>query len=504
MTVAVKIQENLNKIRYLENEAYSLFQFKEIGFPKIFSYGHSGNYGVLVEELLGKTLEEAFKENKNQPKFIRLKDMLLTGIQVIDRIKSIHQKNYLHLDIKPLNFLLGNPDNSIIYIIDFGFAKKYRSSRTGRHSLLVKNKFFRGNLRFSSINTMKGIEPSRRDDLESLGYMLIYLYTQSLPWYNVNCTNCLELSKKIYEIKKLISIKMICEDTPKEMNEYLTYVKSLKFDEEPNYDYLKGLFEFRLLKLYNTKNINFSWINESLYRKNLLISSLKKRKVSPFSRIFQKINKEKSINDKSYITIDNSDIKLKTSSKINNYLTIEEKNRDNPINNSSSHKKNKSFLNNNVRNLNIKKKIDPNILNNNTGKIRFLSKKNVPNLSKANKIKSIKNNKKLSFTNKNEYYNFLITPIVSNKVINIFQDNSKIININQRINKEPYNSLNDFKKPLFYKTSRDRTSSNNFNELIDTFKAKKCNQRNYINNIEKDDNYISFCTDIIYKKKFHE
>ena len=93
---------------------------------------------------------------------------------------------------------------------------------------------------------------------------------------------------------------------------------------------------------------------------------------------------------------------------------------------------------------------------------------------------------------------------MSNKVINIFQDNSKIININQRINKEPYNSLNDFKKPLFYKTSRDRTSSNNFNELIDTFKAKKCNQRNYINNIEKDDNYISFCTDIIYKKKFHE
>ena len=445
--VAVKIEEKSNKNRYLENEAYSLFQFKEIGFPKILSYGHSGNYGVLVEELLGKTLEQTFKENKSQAKFIRLKDMLLTGIQAIDRIKSIHQKNYLHLDIKPLNFLLGNPDNSIIYIIDFGFAKKYRSSRTGRHSQLKKNKFFKGNLCFSSVNTMGGIEPSRRDDLESLGYMLIYLYTQNLPWYNVNCKNCLEISKKIYEIKKLISIKMICEDTPKEMNEYLTYVKSLKFDEEPNYDYLRGLFEFRLLKLYNTKSINFSWINESLNKKNLLLSSLKKKKVSPFAKIFQKINKEKSINEKSYTKIDNSNIKLNSNSEINNNLTIKEKNRYIPIKKSIFHQKNKTFLNGNNRNLSLKKAIDSNILilSNNIRKMKSSKKIIEPIFSKPNETKSKKEafskfNKKTT-TNKNEYYNFLISPIISNEVINIHINNinnPKTINISQYIDNKTY------------------------------------------------------------------
>jgi hypothetical protein len=295
---------------------------------------------------------------------------------------------------------------------------------------------------------------------------------------------------------------MICEDIQNEMNEYLSYVKSLKFDEEPNYDYLRGLFEFRLLRLYNTKNINFSWTNESLNQKNLLINSLKKRKVSPYTRIFQKINEEKPFNDKSYNKINNSDIKQITKSKINNYLTIVEKNRDNPINYSSSHKKNKPFLNKNVRNLSVKKESDPNILNDNNGKIKGLIKKIEPNLSKANKIKSkknifSKNNKKASFTNKNGFYNFLITPIVTNKVVNIFSDNSKKINISQRLNNERY-SFKYFKRPLFCETSRENTSSNIFNGLKDTFKTKK------YNNIENNGNYIILCTDINYKKKFYE
>jgi len=254
---ALKIQNKSHKFGSLESEAFYLFRLKYIGVPKIFSYGHLGQYYILVEELLGKTLEELFKENKNKPNIIRLKDMLMAGIQIINIIKYIHSKNILHLDIKPHNFLVGNPNNSIIYIIDFGLAKNYRSSRTGKHSQFSKNNYFNGNICFSSVNTMKGYEPSRRDDLESIGYMLIYLYTQHLPWDSILTKNKNELIKKIFEIKSLIPIKMLCENTPKEMNEYMKYVKSLKFEEEPDYNYLKNILNNLMNSKDSFKNFYF-------------------------------------------------------------------------------------------------------------------------------------------------------------------------------------------------------------------------------------------------------
>ena len=206
--VALKFQEKKQLPECLEKEAYYVFQLKGIGIPKILSYGHYGKYNVLIEELLGKSLEQLFKENQKESKIIKLKDMLMTGIQILDRLKFIHSKCILHLDIKPNNFLVGNPDSSIIYLIDFGFAKKYRSSRTGKHVHFSKNSYFSGNLKYSSTNTMKGIEPSRRDDLESLGYMLIYLYNHDLPWDTMVAKNKYELAKKIYDLKNIIPIKI--------------------------------------------------------------------------------------------------------------------------------------------------------------------------------------------------------------------------------------------------------------------------------------------------------
>ena len=202
-----------------------MFQLKGIGIPKIISYGHYGPYNILVEELLGKTLRELFIENKNQQNIIRLKDWAMTGIQLIERIKFIHSNYLLHLDIKPENCLIGTTDMSLIYFIDFGMAKKYRSSRTGNHVKFAKKSFFKGNIKYSSFNTMKGIEPSRRDDLESIGYMLIYLYNQQLPWSNLNDINNYELAKKVYFKKKSIPMETLCKDLHKEMTEYTLYLK---------------------------------------------------------------------------------------------------------------------------------------------------------------------------------------------------------------------------------------------------------------------------------------
>ena len=320
--VAMKVQKKINTYGNLEEEAYFLYELQNIGIPKFFSYGHYRNYNILVEELLGKTIDELFKENKKtQPNFIRLKDMILVGIQIIDRIKYIHSKDILHLDIKPTNILVGNPDNSLIYIIDFGFAKKYRSSRTGNHIKFSKSKYFNGNLLFSSLNTMRGVEPSRRDDLESIGYMLIYLYNQRLPWIHLKMKNEKELCKKVFEIKTLISIKMICENTPKEMIEFIKYVKLLKFDEKPNYNYLTHLLEIMLKKINRINDMNFSWINKLLIRNNSNVKS-SYRKVSPFSKILNNLKikkelknniniiKEETINNKKNKSFRNEETKL--------------------------------------------------------------------------------------------------------------------------------------------------------------------------------------------------
>ena len=291
--VALKIQK---KCRFfsnedIEKEAYYLLQLKGYGIPKIISFGHFEKYNILIEELLGKSLEDLFKQNKNKEKSIILKDMIMAGIQLIDRIEYIHSKNILHLDIKPTNFLVGYKDPFLIYIIDFGLSKKYRSSRTGKHISFSKRKYFTGNIKYSSVNNMKGIIPSRRDDLESLGYMLIYLYKNTLPWEHIEAINKTELVTKLFNIKALIPMNTLCKNLPNEMTEYMTYTKSLKFDEKPNYNYLRKLFEIMLKKISNANDLKFSWINEDLSRRITPIKNIKKRKSSPYARILNNLNK---------------------------------------------------------------------------------------------------------------------------------------------------------------------------------------------------------------------
>ena len=367
--IAAKIQKKTELYGYLDNEAYFLYKLKGIiGIPKIYSFGVSGNYYILIEELLGKSLEELFKENKFKSNCKRLIDMLLAGIQIIDRIKSIHSKNMLHLDIKPSNFLVGNPNNSLIYIIDFGLSKQYRSSRTGKHIQYSKNKYFAGNICYTSLNTMKGIEPTRRDDLESIGYMLIYLYTQKLPWHNIKAQNTLELSKKVLEIKSLISIKMICEDTPKEMIEFMQYIRALNFDENPNYNYLTKLLEIMLQKINKNNDMNFSWIDKSLIQKNNSFKTSNKNKsISPFTKILNSI-KEKPENEKLKNDYNNHNFIEKTYFNKDIYLLNEEnldrqirkiyfnKNKSNKFNIIKTDKNFQTFSNNNIS-LNNKNKI---------------------------------------------------------------------------------------------------------------------------------------------------
>ena len=126
--VAIKIENRITIQKFLESEAYILFYLKGFGIPNLISFGKSGKYNILVEELLGPSLKEILnlKQIKNG---FPIKDICMIGLQGIDRLEYIHSKNIIHRDIKPHNFLIGRKDISIIYLIDFGFARKYKSSK---------------------------------------------------------------------------------------------------------------------------------------------------------------------------------------------------------------------------------------------------------------------------------------------------------------------------------------------------------------------------------------
>ncbi|MGH0181190.1 UNVERIFIED_CONTAM: hypothetical protein FKN15_006418 [Acipenser sinensis] len=179
--VAIKLEcvKTKHPQLHIESKFYKMMQ-GGVGIPSIKWCGAEGDYNVMVMELLGPSLEDLF--NFCSRKF-SLKTVLLLADQMISRIEYIHSKNFIHRDVKPDNFLMGlGKKGNLVYIIDFGLAKKYRDARTHQHIPYRENKNLTGTARYASINTHLGIEQSRRDDLESLGYVLMYFNLGSLPW----------------------------------------------------------------------------------------------------------------------------------------------------------------------------------------------------------------------------------------------------------------------------------------------------------------------------------
>lgn len=211
-----------------------------VGIPTIKWCGTEGDYNVLVMELLGPSLEDLF--NFCERKF-SLKTVLLLADQLISRIEYVHSKNFIHRDVKPDNFLMGlSKKGNLVYIIDFGLAKKYRDARTHQHIPYRENKNLTGTARYASINTHLGIEQSRRDDLESLGYVLMYFNLGSLPWQGLKAATKKQKYERISEKKMSTPIEVLCKGFPTEFATYVNYCRSLRFDDKPDYAYLRQLF----------------------------------------------------------------------------------------------------------------------------------------------------------------------------------------------------------------------------------------------------------------------
>ena len=340
--VSIKLENKKSIYNLLESEAYYLFYLKGFGIPKIITYGKSGNFNILIEELLGPSLNDILKLRKIFP----IKDICMIALQALDRLEYIHSKYIIHQDIKPQNFLIGRKDPKVIYLIDFGFAKKYKSSRTGKHIQFKNLGKLYGSLAYSSVNGNAGYEQSRRDDLESLGYMLVFLATNKLPWKNKKIMQNIKdkintEEEEIYKMKKTLIPKKMCEGLPEEFIDYIKYCRKLEFEQDPDYNYLKNLFSLILIKEKQKNDLKFVWISKN--EKNLVIKNdenNRSKKRDTHKRLYNSIKKSlekkksntfESFDLKARLSIDKyNDIQMKSFKKAN-YTLIDLRNLNNNI-----------------------------------------------------------------------------------------------------------------------------------------------------------------------------
>ena len=327
--VALKIEQKNAEISLLEKEAFSIFYLQGFGIIKFISFGHNTDFNILVEPLLGKSLYNLYLDNK---KSFNLKDICLIGIQCLDRLEHIHSKGFIHGDIKPENFLIGLNDPRIIYIIDFGLSKKYRSDRTGKHINFKVTKRMSGTARYASTNSLRGVEISRRDDLESLAYMIIYFIMKKLPWQGVKANSQKNRYKKIYYIKKKFCEEENFKDLPIEIQNFYKTIKKLSFEEDPNYIILKGFFR-ELLNINNfQEDGNFSWINDKSIIEAKIETNLRKRKSNSQKRLMDKLIKNSTdgerINSRNELVINPKKNRLSKNIVINNDYIYSSNNKE--------------------------------------------------------------------------------------------------------------------------------------------------------------------------------
>ena len=251
--------EDRNGQNLLESEAAIMKYLEGPNIPNVKSYGYSGKYNILVMELLDKSLEDLFSKLKH----FSLKTTCMLAVQMLTVLEFIHTRHIIHRDIKPDNFVMGLKKNSqTLYLLDFGLAKKYRSSTTLIQYPMINKKKLTGTARYASINALRGLEQSRRDDLEAVGYVLMYLLRGSLPWQGLQAKNKEERYKKIMQKKIETNSYDLCYGFPSEFERYVEYCKGLEYTEEPRYEMLREGFTRVIRREHWKFDYIYDWTTE--------------------------------------------------------------------------------------------------------------------------------------------------------------------------------------------------------------------------------------------------
>ena len=247
------------------------------GVPQAKGFVTQSGRNIMIMDRLGSSLEDLFEIN--QQKF-GLKTVLHLIDQIMVIMEGVHNGNYIHRDIKPDNFLVGvlaNGSENRAFVIDFGLSKRYRDPSTHEHIPFSDKKRLTGTIRYASLNTHNGLEQSRRDDLESIGFMMVFFLNGRLPWQGLvvsekNLTVEEQNKIKMTRIRNLkdASPQSICAGLPEEFEWYLSYCRSLKFEEQPDYSLIRKKFRELYYKrgfecdVEGNPIVNFEW-NSKLY-----------------------------------------------------------------------------------------------------------------------------------------------------------------------------------------------------------------------------------------------
>ena len=324
------------------------------GVPKVYYFDRlEHKYNFMVMEFLGPSLGDLFQLKERN---FGMETVLMIAIQVLSRIEYLHEKGFIHRDIKPENFVIGlNEKSNLVYLIDYGLSKRYKDKNSGQHIPYRENKQLVGTVRYASVNAHLGIEQSRRDDLEGIGYVLVYFYLGRLPWQN-KTDKGKPLTQKITEKKLTTPPELLCKKMPREFSYYFHYCKNLKFEDRPDYNSLKSMFADLLLsrmKLNGIKELIYDWFDEeNIYRerkkKEMISSSNNKSEIVKYeeenNNQGNELNKIEEKEDNKEESNATGTIGKQDSNIIEEEKQNEEKNNENEENINNDEKNDKSSI----------------------------------------------------------------------------------------------------------------------------------------------------------------
>ncbi|KAM3147615.1 hypothetical protein pb186bvf_000422 [Paramecium bursaria] len=346
---ACKFELRQQRLQMMTREILVMKELSGIsGFPQIIHHGKDRQHLYYMSQILGENLEQLLKRAGGR---FSITTVMQLAIQLIDRIEVFHSRSFIHRDIKPENFVISREDNTLIFLIDFGLAKYYRS-KEGKHIEFVQKQGVIGTARYASINTLQWMEQSRRDDLEAIGYMLIYFIKGELPWQNIKAPTKEQKYESILQMKMSNSLSQLCKNLPKCFMMYFQHVKSLLFQQQPNYSLLRALFQKQLEETKSIQSL-YDW---ETFRMDPLIDPYSVPDIEQIQEIdltppvedegeaihlhddFQKSKKfMKQLHEKFYEKnqihkqqFEDNDKKSQGTSKVNNYQTsyiVEDKNQ---------------------------------------------------------------------------------------------------------------------------------------------------------------------------------
>ena len=362
----------------------------------------------------------------------------------------LHKKHIIHRDIKPDNFVVGRGSKKkYIYILDFGLAKKYRSSRTLEHYAVVKSKNLVGTARYASINALNGLTQSRRDDLEAIGYVLMYFLRGRLPWQGIPVKNKEERYRKIMEKKIATSAEELCQGFPEEFTNYVNYTRNLQYEQDPDYAFLKNLFVNVLKKEGHVIDCYYDWDKMTIrYFRDFENFKIKKEKSEKNININittnNKTNENNTLNEGKYIQVNNTNNTnnvLSTMNNMDNTMNTYISNKNIPKVNNSIQNNKKYLLNN--KNLSVDN-------NNNNITSNISLQKNVINAhnyeGSALKVNDIEQINKSIRANKENIDTNNLNVQTNNYLENNNMNNNNVGNNNNNVDNNIQNNNNKTKK----------------------------------------------------------